>query len=307
MGTRQIGNSHRAKDSRKVGKFGMGTMTAQSITGIIQFISGSNFLILDPHATRLPNKAPSLRGNLVDPESHRYVNIHQEAPSQMEPFLAATAACPALPVFKLGTSYPGTLFRLPLRTPEAAVVSEISQEAIDAQDFQASTLQDFCSIASDLLLFTRSVRSICVYVKGSADSEAVLLHESSSSRESFPVEGNSQFAVDQLTIDTQHGGNAAASCKVWAVATNTASDEGTDEVAALLYQGPANNKPERFEMLPAVLGRVHATMPLPCVWAPSSLEGCLQDAIRQAQAMVRQGRQWPGQHFVTGSLTDIPH
>lgn len=260
--TRKIGNSAKANDSRTVGQFGKGAMTAYSLSDTIQLISGDDIMLLDPHVNRLPNQVSSLRGNLVDSASHRFVDIQQEAPSQMEPFLSATAACSALPTLTVGVHYPGALFRLALRTAETASTSKISQEAITAEDFLAHTLKDFCSMAPDLLLFTRAVSSISVWVRESANSKAVLLHKCSASKQSFPGAAESQIAVEQVSIRTQQGSNSAAACKVWAVATDTASAGGTDGVAALLHAGPAQQQAGPFG-LPAVQGRVYATMPLP--------------------------------------------
>ena len=264
--TRKIGDSHKANDSRTVGQFGKGAMTAYSLSDTIQLLSGDDIMFLDPHATRLPNQAPSLRGNLVDPDSHRYVDIQQEAPSQMEPFISAT--CPSLPPYTVGTHYPGTLFRLALRTPEAATTSRISQKALSADDFLASTLKEFCKLAPELLLFTRSISIISVWVKESADKNAELLHECVSSKQRFPSSANDQLPVQQLTVkawDTN-----VAHTRAWAVATSLASAGGTDGVAALLNftaEGPvsfaARCPVPKVHHLPPLQGKVYATMPLP--------------------------------------------
>lgn len=216
-------------------------------------------MFLDPHATRLPNQVTSLRGNLVDPDSHRYVDIQHEAPSQMDPFVSAI--CPSLPPYTVGTHYPGTLFRLALRTPEAAATSKISQKAFSADDILASTLADFCKLAPDLLLFTRSVATISVWVKESADKEAALLHESIRSKEDLAGATDSQLTVQQLTVRTQSSTCKSIS-KMWAVATSLASAGGTDGVAALLGESAGCRVQKPFP-LPLLQGKVYATMPLP--------------------------------------------
>ena len=145
-----IGDSQKANDSHTTGQFGNGAMTAYSLSDTIQVLTGDDILFLDPHETRLPPKfldpqgthRPALRGNLVDPDSVRYVNMQHEAPTQMDPF--TSAACPSLPPYTVGAHYPGTLFRLAFRTAEAAANSKISQKAFSADDFLASTLTDFC-------------------------------------------------------------------------------------------------------------------------------------------------------------------
>lgn len=77
-------------------------MTAYSLSDTIQLVTGNDIMMLDPHGTRLPHTQSSLRGNIVDPDSVRYVDIQQQAPMQLEPFLSATAACPALPTLNSG-------------------------------------------------------------------------------------------------------------------------------------------------------------------------------------------------------------
>ena len=261
--TRKIGNSFKENNSCTARQFGRGGMTAYSLSDTIQLVTGSDMMILDPHRIRLPNNMSSLRGNIVDPQSRHYVNIQQEAPMQLEPFLSATAACPALPTLSPHTRYPGTLFRLPFRTSEAAVTSLISHDAITADDFLASTLHDFCQIAPELLLFTRSVSTISVYIKESADSRAVLLHECTAGRKNVPASDTNQLKLDQLTVSIQQGSQAAATYKTWGIATNTESPGGTDGVAALLRDTQSTNMAGEVSGLPAVLGKVYATMPLP--------------------------------------------
>ena len=259
--TKKIGDSSKTGDSRTVGNFGKGAMTAYSVSDTIQLISGDEILLLDPHARHLPDDAASLRANMANRDSLWYVDIMAEAPGQLEAFLIVTAACSALPTFQAGTHYPGTLFRLALRTREAAQASIISSEAIDADQFLNSTLHDFMSTAPDLLLFTRSVKTISVYVKESAESDAVLLHECKASSEVMPGEG--QVLTQMLTVDIQHGGTKPDSSKVWVLATDKALDaEGTNGVAAALHlsQGPMTG--DNFS-LPSIAGRVYATMPLP--------------------------------------------
>lgn len=266
--TRKIGNSFKENDSQTAGQFGRGGMTAYSLSDTIQLVTGNDIMILDPHRTRLPHRQPSLRGNTIDPGSERYVDIQQQAPMQLKPFLSATAACPALPTLSPHAHYPGTLFRLAFRTPEAAATSLICQEAITADDFLASTLWEFCEIAPELLLFTRSVSAISVYVKESADSSAVLMHECKANRKSISTSANSPAALDEVTVTIQGSYQVRSVRKVWGLATSTASPGGTDGVAALLHEtestGRSGNRYSDAKLgLSAVRGKVYATMPLP--------------------------------------------
>ena len=260
--TRKIGNSIKENDNSTIGQFGRGALTAYSLSDTIQLLTGEVLMILDPHATRLPGSAPSLRGNLADSRDKHYINIKKQSPNHMTPFLSATEACPALPTLSVGSHYPGTVFRLAFRTPQAAATSLISQKSITANQFMA-TLQEFSQAAPDLLLFTRHIGTISIYVKESAASGAVLLHKSTRTiSKQRTVPGLSCLALRQLTVTIQQNHKAGSGSKEWAVATSDASASGTDGVAALLHQGPVKSASEPYK-IPTMAGRVYATMPLP--------------------------------------------
>lgn len=200
-----------------------------------------------------------MRGNLV-----LHPELMATAPNQLDPFLSVTKACPALPTLTVGARYPGTLFRLALRSAEAAETSKISSDPIDPAQFQATTLNDFLLTAPDALLFTRSVKTISVYVKEAVDSETVLLHECTATSEDIAagLPRTGPLLTELLTVRFQQGINAAAAKTVWVMATNTASAGGTDGIAAALHIGPASAAADEYN-LPSIIGRVYATMPLP--------------------------------------------
>lgn len=150
-----------------------------------------------------------------------------------------------------------------MRTAEAAQTSKISSEAIDPAQFVNSVLNKFIHAAPDMLLFTRSVKTISVFVKEAADSHAVLLHQCAAACEDMPGSVSIPHIHSQLvTVRIQHGTGTAFTKKVWAVTTYAASAGGTDGVAAALHSGPPAATAEQYT-LPGITGRVHATMPLP--------------------------------------------
>lgn len=256
--TKKIGDSSKASDKHTVGSFGKGAMTAYSLSDTIQLLSGDDIMYLDPHASILCGQAPSLRGNLV-----KDAELLKDAPHQLDPFLSVTAACPALPTLTAGSHYPWTLFRLALRTAEAAQTSKISSEAIDPDLFLSGTLKEFMDAAPNMLLFTRSVKTISVFVKESADSTVELLHECTATSEDMPGSDSTGPICKQLvTVKIQHASSTGFTKQVWAVATDTSSAGGTDGVAAALHTGPASATAAQFS-LPSIAGKVYATMPLP--------------------------------------------
>ena len=151
--TMKVGNSSKANDPHTTGKFGKGAFTAYSLTDAIQLLSGKQFLILDPHQTRLPEKLPSLACNLVDKSDQPFLDVAHEAPGQLEPFITFTESCYGVHIFTPGTHYPGTLFRLALRTRSAAESSQISKDSISTNQF-VKLLHEFSVSAPELLLFT---------------------------------------------------------------------------------------------------------------------------------------------------------
>ena len=60
------------------------------------------------------------------------MDIAGDSPDQLEPFISFSKRCSSVPEWSSGQHYPGTIFRLALRTPAAARRSEISKESIDA-------------------------------------------------------------------------------------------------------------------------------------------------------------------------------
>ncbi len=225
---------------------------------LLQVLSGDHLLFLDPHACHLGNECPSIRGSLR--------TVAREAGGQLQPFLKFTQSCPAVPTCDPDCYFPGTVFRLALRTAETAQHSSICTDVITAEELANDTLKKFQDSAPDLLLFLRHVRKISVYVKDSADCEAKLVHECTADIHKLPGQvSDSNLALSEASIriicqDHPH------TTEHWARATNLASIGGNDGVAILLNQHSADKVAAEVESIsfPVVEGKVYATMPLPC-------------------------------------------
>ena len=170
------GSATMPSSAQTIGRFGKGALTAYSLSDIIQVISGDDMLVLDPHGTHLPAQLQSVFGNLVSLKDDKFGNVAKECPGQMHPFQSFTNKCSDVPTFVLRHHYPGTLFRLALRSQRAACRSEISSESF-TKDKILQTLHSFIQAAPDLLLFTRHVKAISVYLEHTADGACELLHE----------------------------------------------------------------------------------------------------------------------------------
>lgn len=253
--TLKVGNSSKANDPSTTGKFGKGALTAYSLTDVIQLISGKQLLILDPHCTHLPEGLSSLACNFVDDSDQFYLDLLTEAPGQLEPFMSFTQACAGVPDLKSNTPYSGTLFRLSLRTEAAAIASHISNESTTA-DQLGQTLADFVRVAPDLLLFTRSVERISVYVREDTASTAKLLHSCSAKVESKQL-SSCPIQLQRLTVSMQ---NAVShrSKKLWLQAFNRSEEANGAGVAILLQDDAAT-----VNKLPPLAGKVFSTMMLP--------------------------------------------
>jgi len=282
--TLNVGESAKAKDTETTGKFGTGALTAYSLADVIQVLSGDHLLTLDPHGTHLPDKLESIFGNLVTPQDEHFVDVANDCPGQLEPFLAFTQQCPSVPALALKGHYPGTLFRLALRTRAAAEASMISSNSFTAEQF-VSTLHTFLQAAPDLLLFTRHVKRISVYMKEDVQTPCTLLHECAATTSSLPS-AIQTCQLQQLSLSLQHA-DSSKSNKIWLKSVNS-SAVGRPEggVAVLLNEGPA----ARTNTLPAIAGKVYSTMALP-------LEGtCLPVHINGAFLVSADRRSiWTGE------------
>jgi sacsin len=148
----RIGDSSKRETSRgtKTGRFGLGFCSVFHLTDLPCFVSGSQLVMLDPQATHLP-VAASDPGKLFDFSRHR--DAFEAFPDQWAPFRAFGCDCT--------NPFPGTLFRLPLRTLEQATTSRISQRSHTPLELR-SLLLDFAAESGDLLLFLKHVESIAV-------------------------------------------------------------------------------------------------------------------------------------------------
>ena len=82
------------------------------------FLAGSQLAIFDPHCEHLPNISAVNPGKRIDFVA---TSAQRDHPDQFEPYQAF--GCDARSTFQ------GTLFRFPLRSPELAARSRISKQA----------------------------------------------------------------------------------------------------------------------------------------------------------------------------------
>lgn len=245
--TRKVGDSSKADDPDTAGKFGKGALTAYYVTDVIQVLSGDNLLVLDPHGTYLPEHLRSWGCNLVSRDSHHFVDLAREASGQLDPFAGVTASCMAVPGLTTRSHYPGTLFRLALRSKAAAKASDISSESIEADQFE-QILDEFAAAAPDLLLFLRHVTKISVYIKEDGQHTATLKHQCEAA-----VQRASTGLQQTFTVHIEKADSSKCS-RTWLKIIDPAKNG--DGIATLLQDSLC-------EHLPSLDGKVYSTMALP--------------------------------------------
>ncbi|OIT25617.1 hypothetical protein A4A49_32452 [Nicotiana attenuata] len=160
----RIGQETKLEKPFAIGRFGLGFNCVYHFTDIPTFVSGENIVMFDPHSCNLPGISPSHPGLRIKFAGRR---ILEQFPDQFSPFLHF--GC------DLQHSFPGTLFRFPLRSASVASRSQIKKEGYTPDDVLA-LFHSFSEVVSETLLFLRNVKSISIFVKEGANSEMQLLH-----------------------------------------------------------------------------------------------------------------------------------
>ncbi|KAL3502258.1 hypothetical protein ACH5RR_036707 [Cinchona calisaya] len=160
----RIGQESKLEKPFAIGRFGLGFNCVYHFTDVPSFVSGENIVVFDPHACNLPGISPSHPGLRIKFAGRRLL---EQFPDQFSPFLHF--GC------ELKQSFPGTLFRFPLRSASCASRSQIKKEEYTPGDVM-SLFSSFLEVVSETLLFLRSVNKISIFIKEGLGSEMQLLH-----------------------------------------------------------------------------------------------------------------------------------
>ena len=140
-----IGNSGKAMDTAKTGRFGLGFNCVYNVTDYPMLLTGGHLGIFDPHANVVEGAThadPGAAWTLGD--------LWENYPDLLAPFLE-------LGLRNGQTKFDGTIFRLPLRDQRMALSSEVSSEPYKTEDFR-QMVESVEKHAGDLILFLNSVR-----------------------------------------------------------------------------------------------------------------------------------------------------
>ena len=152
MSIQRIGDSLKktAEDKAKIGRFGIGFNAVYHWSDLPSFVSSNYLVMLDPQARFLPNVNPNNPGKMVD---------WVKDPSVLSSYSDQFAPYQAQEGLDWSRPFNGTLFRLPLRTPDQAQTSSLSKRALAVSE--ASALLAALSVeASAMLLFLKNIETI---------------------------------------------------------------------------------------------------------------------------------------------------
>ena len=285
--TQRVGNSCKADDPFSVGKFGKGGLTAYSATDVIQLVTGEQMLILDPCRSYLPDGLASLAINLADKGHRHFIDLSVEASDHLTPFRAFSEAIGSMPLISGDCIFPGSSFRLALRTEAAAERSLISNEPFSSYQIEES-FTEFAIKAPPSLLFTRSVQDVitCLMEEGQPGT-TVLLHASISPEQTGRSWSMLSRGLQRMVIDIQHA-DGTFSRQVWLKAVNARSRGSSAGCAVLLEDSAIPG-----EALPAVHGRVFNTVALPLkdTGLPLHINGAFQVSSERRNLTGGEGDQ----------------
>ena len=168
-----LGGRTKEKDAEKIGKFGTGFNSVYRLTDVPSLVSRNYMQCFDPHTTHLGNvlrdkSQPGVRLRLNSTKALR------RFPDQFKPFKG---------VFGLDFSggnepfnYNGTLFRLPLRSKEAAQKSQICKESYDGEKL-INLMQKMWESSQNLLVFTKQVKKVSLFYLSENSSDPTRAEE----------------------------------------------------------------------------------------------------------------------------------
>ncbi|XP_063763449.1 LOW QUALITY PROTEIN: sacsin [Eleginops maclovinus] len=160
-GIQEIARSRKREDPLKVGRFGIGFNSVYHITDAPSIFSGDQIAMLDPHQTLFGVHESGQCWNLKTD-----IKEITELADQFTPYVGMFGNTEK--TFKDG-SFPGTLFRFPLRLKPSQLSGNIYNKEKVLELFES-----FKADADTVLLFLKSVQKISLHVRESDGTERML-------------------------------------------------------------------------------------------------------------------------------------
>ncbi|XP_071734151.1 uncharacterized protein [Rutidosis leptorrhynchoides] len=148
----RIGGSGKQSQTWKTGRFGVGFNSVYHLTDLPSFVSDKYVVLFDPQGDYLPNISTLNPGKRIEYVTSNAFSKYQD---QLSPYCAF--GC------NMKTTFPGTIFRFPLRNKEQAAISKLSKQAYLADDISLMFNQLY-EEGVFALLFLKSVVSIEMFV-----------------------------------------------------------------------------------------------------------------------------------------------
>ena len=144
----------------KIGKFGLGFNAVYNLTDVPMILSRNYFVVLDPNKLHLGKVIRDKSKPGIKIDLNKNPNRLRSFRNQFKPFNGIFGC--DLNLDKEENSFPGTLFRFPLRTKVQSLRSEIKQEPYDSTKMR-ELLEIFVRGAKTLLLFTQNVLRVRIF------------------------------------------------------------------------------------------------------------------------------------------------
>ncbi|XP_074744168.1 sacsin-like isoform X1 [Strix uralensis] len=150
----RVGAATKEGQAGQIGRFGLGFSSVYRVTDVPAVLSGETMLIFDPNGTHLGKHIPKTGCPGIRLDFSRRPRILRAFAEQFWPYHGIFGCRLPEP-----GAFPGSLFRLPFRTEEEAVTSQICSEAFGTKRIQ-SLGTGFLGSNRLLLLFLQKVREM---------------------------------------------------------------------------------------------------------------------------------------------------
>ncbi|KFV46810.1 Sacsin, partial [Gavia stellata] len=150
----RVGAATKEGQAGRIGRFGLGFSSVYRVTDVPAVLSGETLLIFDPNGTHLGKHIPRAGCPGIRLDFSSRPRILRAFAEQFWPYHGIFGCCLPEP-----GPFPGSLFRLPFRTEEEAVTSQICSEAFGTERIQ-SLGTNFLGSNRLLLLFLQRVKEI---------------------------------------------------------------------------------------------------------------------------------------------------
>ncbi|XP_040465497.1 sacsin-like [Falco naumanni] len=168
----RVGAATKEGQAGQIGRFGLGFSSVYRVTDVPAVLSGETLLIFDPNGTHLGKHMPRPGCPGIRLDFSNRPRILRAFAEQFWPYHGIFGCRLPEP-----GPFPGSLFRLPFRTEEEAVKSQICSEAFGTERIQ-SLGTSFLGSNRLLLLFLKGVREM---------SLEMLPHTATSARDTMPL------------------------------------------------------------------------------------------------------------------------